>query len=234
MALTQCKECGEGVSKSAPTCPKCGVKSPGKRWYNLDIKTGGCGGCLTIIILVWVLGSLVSSDIFNVTEAGPPTLHRWVWSAANIREGRGTNTPVVRTLAAGSEVGVRNAENNWWEVYIADRQIGFISNSVLHRDPPTTARQKPSQPTRRTGGATHVTVENYVACVSRADFDEQFDLAMNDLKAWTRFMASSSCVVTRAGVPIFRRNARGLGVIQIRVEGETTWLFTVSEAARMR
>ena len=234
MALTRCRECAHEVAKSATTCPNCGVKNPGKGSLNIKIGTKGAG-CLAIIIIVWILASLtLSSDPqSNVTTSAPDPMRRWVWSAANVREGRGTNTPVVRTLAAGTEIGVLNAENNWWEVYIAGRQIGFISNSVIHRAPAATARQTPSQPSRRSG-ATHVTVENYVACVSRADFDEQFDLAMNDLQAWRRFMGSSSCVVTRAGVPIFRRNARGLGVIQIRVEGETTWIFTVSEAARMR
>lgn len=241
MALSKCRECGHEIAKSAPTCPNCGVKDPGKG--PLDIKIGTGAGCLVIIVVLWIIGSLASSSDSrsssvtvaapNVTAAALTPLRRWVWSAANVREGRGTNTPVVRTLPAGTEIGVMNAESNWWEVYIAGQQIGFISNTVIHRDPPATARQRPSQPSRRTSGATHVTVQGYVACVSRADFDDQFDF-LNDRVAWTRFIASSSCVITRAGIPVFTRNVRGLGVIQIRVEGETAWIFTVSEAARRR
>ena len=127
-----------------------------------------------------------------------------------------------------------NAENNWWEVHLEGQRIGFIANSVIHRTRSATApRQRPSRPSQRTSGATHVTVQGYVACVSRTDFDAQFDF-LNDRVAWSRFIANSSCVITRAGIPIFTKNARGLGVIQIRVEGETAWIFTVTEAARRR
>ena len=153
MALTKCRECGHQVAKSAPTCPNCGVKDPGKG--PLDIKIGGCGGCLAIIVVVLLIGSLASvfeSDNrpSTVTVPAPTPLRRWVWSAANVREGRGTNTPVVRTLPAGTEIGVMNAENNWWEVYVGGQRIGFIANSVIRRDPPATARrQRPSQQTVR-------------------------------------------------------------------------------------
>ena len=63
MALAKCKECGHQIAKSAPTCPNCGVKDPGKG--PLDIKIGGCGGCLAIIVVIWViasLGSMFESD----------------------------------------------------------------------------------------------------------------------------------------------------------------------------
>ena len=242
MALAKCRECDHQIAKSAPTCPNCGVKDPGKG--PLDIKIGTGAGCLVIIVVLWIIGSLASSSdsrSSSVTVAPPNAtaetltpLRRWVWAAANVREGRGTNTPVVRTLPAGTEIGVMNAENNWWEVHLEGQQIGFIANSVIHRTRSATAqRQRPSQPSRRTSGATHVTVEGYVACVSRADYDDQFDF-LNDRVAWTRFIANSTCVITRGGVPVFIRNARGLGTIQMRVEGQTAWVFTVTEAARRR
>ena len=154
MALTACRECDHQVAQSAPTCPNCGTKQPGRRWYDRDI---GCGGGLTIIVLLWIVGSQLGSVFFSdnrpssVTATAPTPLRRWVWSAANVREGRGTSTPVVRTLPAGTEIGVMNAENNWWEVHVGGQRIGFIANSVIHRDPPATARRqrlKPNPPTQ--------------------------------------------------------------------------------------
>ena len=55
MALTACRECGKEVSRSAPTCPNCGIKKPGKQWYDVDIKMGGCGGCLAVLVVVWLI-----------------------------------------------------------------------------------------------------------------------------------------------------------------------------------
>jgi RNA polymerase subunit RPABC4/transcription elongation factor Spt4 len=34
MAMTTCKECKKEVSDSAKTCPHCGVKKPGERWWH--------------------------------------------------------------------------------------------------------------------------------------------------------------------------------------------------------
>lgn len=34
MAMTTCKECKKEVSDSAKTCPHCGAKKPGERWWH--------------------------------------------------------------------------------------------------------------------------------------------------------------------------------------------------------
>ena len=56
MALTECRECGSPVSRTAPTCPHCGVKTPGsKTRAGLNSCALLCfivGGILTLFITV--------------------------------------------------------------------------------------------------------------------------------------------------------------------------------------
>lgn len=40
MAMTTCRECKETVSGFAKTCPHCGIKNPGHRWYSTVIVLG--------------------------------------------------------------------------------------------------------------------------------------------------------------------------------------------------
>src|SRR5437879_4410082 len=58
MALGQCRECGREVSSEASHCPHCGVPRPLE-----EKKTGpiakGFLGCLGLIILILVIGSLL-------------------------------------------------------------------------------------------------------------------------------------------------------------------------------
>ena len=49
MALTKCRECKKEISKSAKTCPLCGVKNPGG-W--LVYQGTGCGGCVPILLAI--------------------------------------------------------------------------------------------------------------------------------------------------------------------------------------
>ena len=83
--------------------------------------------------------------------------------------------------------------------------------------------------------ATHVTNADYAFCLTLEKFNAQSQiLASGDRAAWTRFMTNplNGCAITRAGVRVYTANAKGLGVIRIRIEGETTWLYTYSEAVR--
>ena len=40
MAMIQCKECGSNVSDAAPTCPSCGISSPGGSCTVTFVRTG--------------------------------------------------------------------------------------------------------------------------------------------------------------------------------------------------
>ena len=53
MAISKCRECGEDVSDSAKTCPKCGVSKPVKK-TSLGVKI------LAILLGLGVLGQLIS------------------------------------------------------------------------------------------------------------------------------------------------------------------------------
>lgn len=52
MALTKCRECGAQVSSKAPTCPSCGIKSPGKRQTEIII------GLIIVALFVWLVNSM--------------------------------------------------------------------------------------------------------------------------------------------------------------------------------
>lgn len=80
---------------------------------------------------------------------------------------------------------------------------------------------------------THTTVEGYAACILRSDFDDFTDiLSSGDREAAAQFLQNSTCIILRSGVGVYRRNAKGLGVIQIRPAGQTVWLYTYMEAVR--
>lgn len=64
MALTTCRECKYQVADSAKTCPSCGVKDPGKRWYHF------VGGLVFLIVLVTV----VMKFMFPSAEANGLTI----------------------------------------------------------------------------------------------------------------------------------------------------------------
>lgn len=63
MAIKACKECGNEVAESAPTCPSCGVESPGKTFVWPKGRGIGCGTILAAFILfaIWKGNSSDSS-----------------------------------------------------------------------------------------------------------------------------------------------------------------------------
>jgi hypothetical protein len=63
MALIKCKECGNQVSSSAKSCPKCGAK----------IKSSGCFGKLFKIVLYIILGFLAISFIAYIINPPDPS-----------------------------------------------------------------------------------------------------------------------------------------------------------------
>ena len=143
MALAKCKECGREVAKSAPACPNCGVKDPGKT--GIRVSTGG--GCLIIIVLFILFGLYVSgSPDFQesqirtspqTTERGT-TSHRparWAHRAVNVRSGRGTSFEIATSLRRGERVEVDSLVNGWYRIFRSGSPIGYSAASVLQAIP---------------------------------------------------------------------------------------------------
>jgi hypothetical protein len=83
----------------------------------------------------------------------------------------------------------------------------------------------------------YYTNEGIVACIARTDFDRQLEISVSgDAEAWYRFVRSarSTCVFLRDGLPVYRENAKGIGVIKIRPVGQTGSLYAFSGAVRSR
>ena len=59
MAITVCRECKAEVSDRADSCPKCGVKSPGRRGLR---KSTGCILAIGVVALLGVVGVIGSSS----------------------------------------------------------------------------------------------------------------------------------------------------------------------------
>jgi predicted nucleic acid-binding Zn ribbon protein len=64
MALEKCPECGNEVSSTAATCPKCGFDLKKNRKKAKEISTAkGCGiGCLSIIVIFFLIGVFSSNS----------------------------------------------------------------------------------------------------------------------------------------------------------------------------
>ena len=83
--------------------------------------------------------------------------------------------------------------------------------------------------------ATHVTNADHQFCLTLEKFNAQAEIAASgDQDGWTAFIRNplNGCAITTAGVRVYTANAKGLGVIRIRPEGATAWVYTNSEAVR--
>lgn len=60
MAMINCRECGNSVSDSAPTCPRCGIASPGGV-TQLEIRRASRLSGAIIPMSVWIDGSHVGT-----------------------------------------------------------------------------------------------------------------------------------------------------------------------------
>lgn len=58
-------------------------------------------------------------------------------SEANLRQGPGTNYPVVGAMAAGEQADVlgRNADSTWWQVMLANGKEGWVNASLVTANP---------------------------------------------------------------------------------------------------
>jgi hypothetical protein len=77
MAMVSCRECGHGVSDSAPHCPNCGVASPGGQ-AQLEVKRVARVQGAAVPLAVWVdsahVGNLGPGKSLTLTVA--PGVHR--------------------------------------------------------------------------------------------------------------------------------------------------------------
>lgn len=65
MAMKPCRECKKDVSTDAKTCPHCGKANP----TQAKISTGM--GCLIVVVVLFIIGSLVNSGGSNSGEGAP-------------------------------------------------------------------------------------------------------------------------------------------------------------------
>lgn len=138
MALKPCRECGHEVAKSAPTCPNCGVKNPGR-----STAPGGIG--LLIIPAVIVIIALLMTEEPSVSNTNSARTHSaiprsnrqelWTHGTVNIRAGRGIGYDVVAQLNRGEGVEVDSLLDGWYRVHRGGRPVGYVAASVLEDQP---------------------------------------------------------------------------------------------------
>lgn len=71
--LAHCRHCGESVSKTASTCPYCGVRYPNKRWYFTQLASSiilfFCGVYCTNVFVNILFDSETSSPTTSLTPS---------------------------------------------------------------------------------------------------------------------------------------------------------------------
>ena len=83
--------------------------------------------------------------------------------------------------------------------------------------------------------APYVTKRGYVFCTTLNAFNTQSKLLVSgDREAWTKYMTNpiNGCASLKEGIPVYMENAKGIGIVKIRREGETDWVYTNTEAVR--
>ncbi|HEX9729090.1 MAG TPA: SH3 domain-containing protein [Gemmatimonadales bacterium] len=66
---------------------------------------------------------------------------RWAATWVNVRERRGTTSPIVLVLTPGTRVEVADSFSGWWAVYANDARVGYASAALLATD--STVRLSP-------------------------------------------------------------------------------------------
>ena len=88
MAMVHCRECGEMIAESAPTCPKCGARQGMKSSFvptNTEVDLGPSAG-LNIISFIWPLIGLILYLVYidksprRAKECGKWALIGWIAS----------------------------------------------------------------------------------------------------------------------------------------------------------
>lgn len=92
-------------------------------------------------LLLGALSSCVDDSADRSAATSEPALatkSMWAWSTVNVREGRGTDHPVVRQLPVGQRVVVDSLIDGWWTISLPNGvgRVGYAAASVLHETPP--------------------------------------------------------------------------------------------------
>ena len=64
------------------------------------------------------------------------TQTKWTSDWANVREGRGLNTPIVQIISPGQQVEVDSLQGRWWVVLVDGAPIGYVHSSLLQDEAP--------------------------------------------------------------------------------------------------
>lgn len=116
MAITVCRECNVEVSSQAATCPKCGVKNPGRKAVS---KSTGCFVAIGLVALLGVIGAIGASSQKDGSPSNTAGTH-----PAAIDDGQ----PAV---SAGKEQSAPAApESKWTYQESSDEMRGTKSHSA--------------------------------------------------------------------------------------------------------
>ncbi len=160
MRLMECAECGQKVASVASVCPRCscflGHRAAPRR-SNITLPAPVL--VIVLLLLVAILGipkkinpesqpptsstptQLIPATITSPPTAtprttGPSTQTKWTSTWVNVREGRGSDTPIVQILDPRQPVEVASLLGRWWDLYIDGKRIGYVANSVLQNESP--------------------------------------------------------------------------------------------------
>jgi hypothetical protein len=130
MALAKCRECGREVSKSAPTCPGCGVKAPVKGW-TIGAKIGAV---VTALVVAGMCRSAISGH--DAPAASAPAVGAAPVVAAAALPVPAQPAPPPVQQAHGAKVGetVKFSDSTW--VVLKAERLGSTvkSNNQFQHD----------------------------------------------------------------------------------------------------
>ncbi len=160
MPLIECPECGQKVASVASVCPRCSRffgrrEAPKKNHISWPIPVL----VMVPLVLVAIIGipkrinnesqpppssppaqlippTVAPPPIATPRTTGPSTQTQWTSTWVNVREGRGTDTPIVQILVPGQPVEVGSLQGRWWDLYIDGERVGYVHNSVLQNESP--------------------------------------------------------------------------------------------------
>ncbi len=117
MALAKCRECGREVSRSAVTCPGCGVKTPVKGW-TLGAKLGAV---VVALVLIGMCRSVMKSDASTTPVAAAAVAAPTPEEAPRVPAAAATHAPVKATQAPAKLGDTVAFGDSKWVVSKAER-----------------------------------------------------------------------------------------------------------------
>ncbi|MBI2614182.1 MAG: zinc-ribbon domain-containing protein [Gemmatimonadetes bacterium] len=166
-ALTECRRCARKVLSGATTCPYCGISRPGWRPPYVVVALLVAFAVPALVLAALRERGPEATPAAPVARSEPQqtravaaaaaapapelaastssldtvaTETRWTLDWANVREGRGLETRVVRVLRPGSSVRVTDRQAGWWALYANGRVVGYVAGSLLSDQPPPEPR----------------------------------------------------------------------------------------------